>query len=197
MYKHRVVAVGYSKSLLEAAKWLLETATKMNGNVPFMPWNTAHCCIQQIEYEWSPYYDDPETEEQMQAEIDLVPTPPKVGIKLTGRHASIMIEDIFHYSRIGIDDNVFSDSHIEDCQDVQTNEFIYAVSLAIKNLARTLGEDEVCMEIISFHDASAMQQDALTDWMTDRERYTKAGHSISRRRSRRYTQRRRRGGTAD
>lgn len=198
MYKHRIVTTSYSKSLLEAAKWLLEIATKMNDNTPFVPWNTASYLVQQIEHEWSPYFsdeNDDETEAMMQAEIDEVPTPPKVGIRLTGRHASIMIEDIFHYSQISLDEFIFSDSHDCNCKE-QSNKFLYAVAIALHRLAACINDDEVCVEIVSFHEITSMQQDALTDWTTDRQRYVKAGRSISRRcRPRRDTQRRRRGGT--
>lgn len=185
MYRHMVIDANRSKNLLEAARWLLETATKMNASVPFLPWNTASYYIQQVEHEWNPHLsdDDDDAWQSMQDEINAIPTPPKVGLRVTARHAQFMIEDIFHYSRIYLDEHVFSDSHIPGCQYKQSNSFVYAVALALRRMAKLIGDEEVCIEVVSFHDITAMQQDALTDWASDRKRYQKAGRII--RRSRR------------
>jgi hypothetical protein len=147
----------HDSSVLVASRWLLETATKINDGVAFLPWQAADYEVRNLVYK---YGED--------ADTYWVPFPPKVGIKLVADHRAIQIEDVFHYSVIDFDEYVFSNYNDTQYRFERfgfNNEFVYNVAKALRHLATIVAPDggPVLLQLQDWN-STALEREILTDW---------------------------------
>ncbi len=147
------------KDVLRAAEWIIKEGESRLGR-EFVLWNAASqeeaYCISQTfpegsESEWD-YWE---------SQIEDIPRPPKMGIRIVGRHNLVQIEDIFHYSVI-YDDRWELSS--------QGNVVRYNLALALLRLIRQVGHVAV-IEILDWDSMNLYQQ--LMDEVTIAPRPTR------------------------
>ena len=153
--------------ILKAAEWIIRESEARIGR-PFVLWNAAQQEIEYCNHMQYPVGADIDFWEQQKS---LVPTPPKVGVKVTGRHRSLQVEDIFHWSIIGGDEWKMSDD---------SNYIKYMVAHALIELMRAVCDDQVVVEIVDWSSVGIYQQ--LLDEAKRRQRQTQERHRPRRRR---------------
>jgi hypothetical protein len=162
--------IANAKNILQAAEFIIREGEARLGR-HFVLWNAAALEEEFFRRQMLPSGSEPEWE-YLEEEISLIPRPPKMGVKIVGRHRVIQIEDIFHYSIINGDEWKPSD---------QGNYIKYMVSLALLHLMQEVVDGENEKVVIEMIDWSLGVYQQLLD---------EAGNNRQRRRPRR-----RRGGT--
>lgn len=151
--------------VLKAAEWIIREGEARLGR-HFVLWNAASLEEEFFRRQMLPSGSEPEWE-YLEEEISLIPRPPKMGIKVTGRHRSVQVEDIFHWTLSNGDEWRLSD---------QDNYVKYNVAIALLHLMQEVTDEneKVVIEIIDWSVLGLYQQ--LLD---------EAGNNRQRRRPRR------------
>lgn len=154
--------------VLKAAEWIIREGESQLGRA-FVLWNAASLEEEFFKRQMLPAGSEPEWE-YLEKEIDLIPRPPKMGVKIISRHRAIQVEDIFHYSIINGDEWKLSN---------EGNYIKYMVALALLHLMQEI-DNEIVIELLDWSTMGLYQQ--LLD-EAHRQRRKSERHPRRRRRS--------------
>lgn len=149
------ITITSKPEILKAAEFIIREGEAQLGR-QFVLWDAA---AYEIDYCNRQQYPADSNIEYWEEQKSLVPTPPKVGIKVTGRHSSIQVEDIFHWSITSGDDFQLSSDG---------NYVKYKVASALLELMRTVG-NQVVIEIVDWSSAGIYQQLLDEAWRRQRQ----------------------------